>query len=110
LKSGRVNESGFEPLILRHFLCLSFGNGIRISIESGIDLTRRGNAFRNVLFVYLRRYTTAPAALVALDVELVELADKVAEYDRAVARTSERLLVDVFDEIFDDNLQSLDRR
>ena len=31
LKSSRVNESGFEPLMLRHFLCLAFGNGIHVS-------------------------------------------------------------------------------
>jgi hypothetical protein len=47
--ASRVNESGFEPLIMRHFLCLPFGNGIRMSIESGIDLTRRGIAARLVV-------------------------------------------------------------
>jgi hypothetical protein len=51
LKSGRVNESDFEPLILRHFLCLPFGNGIRIPIESRIDLTSRRHALRNDLLV-----------------------------------------------------------
>jgi hypothetical protein len=33
-----------------HLLCLPFSNGIRMSIESGIDLTRRGNALRDVLY------------------------------------------------------------
>ena len=57
LKSVRVNESGFEPLIVRHFLCLPFGEGIPISIQSGIDLTGRCKAVRNDLFIQLHRYT-----------------------------------------------------
>jgi hypothetical protein len=42
---------------VRHFLCLPFGKGIPISIQSGIDLTGRCKAVRNDLFIQLHRYT-----------------------------------------------------
>jgi hypothetical protein len=43
---------------MRHFLCLPFGN-VRMLIESGVDLTRRGNARRNDFFAWLQRATRA---------------------------------------------------
>jgi hypothetical protein len=45
------------------FLCLPFGNGIHISIESGIDLTRRCDARRDDLIAGSRRALRIASAI-----------------------------------------------